>query len=86
MTFSKPHCHNQLQQVNVAIRKVKQQWRNKMSTPNVPKRLWCFRLEHQARLMHHIPQGQNNRTGYKMITGRTPDISEYLDFDFFDLV
>ena len=24
--------------------------------------------------------------GYEQITGRTPDISEFLDFDFYDLV
>ncbi len=86
MTFSEPHCHNQLQQVDVAICEVKQRWRNKMSTQNVPKRLWCFGLEHQACLMHFIPRGRNNRMGYKMILGRIPDISEYLDFDFFNLV
>jgi hypothetical protein len=86
MTFSKPHRHNLLQQVNVAIREVKRRWCNKMSTRNVPKWLWCFGLEHQALLMHFILRGQNDRMGYKMIMGRTPDISEYLDFDFFDLV
>ena len=36
--------------------------------------------------MHFIPQGRNDRSGYEMITGKTPDISEYLDFDFYDLV
>ncbi len=86
MTFSKPHCHNQLQLVDVAICEVKQQWHNKMSTQNVPTRLWCFRLEHQACLMHFILRGRNDRMRYKMIAGRTPDISKYLDFDFFDLV
>ena len=36
--------------------------------------------------MQFIPWGRYDRTGYEMITGKTPDISEYLDFDFYDLV
>jgi hypothetical protein len=57
-----------------------------MGSRNVPRRLWCFELEHQARLMHFIPRGHNKQSGYEMITGKTPDISEYLDFNFYDLV
>ena len=36
--------------------------------------------------MNFIPRGRNDRSGYEIVTGRTPDISEYLDFDFYDLV
>jgi hypothetical protein len=36
--------------------------------------------------MQFIPRGHNERTGYEMITGKTPDISEYCDFNFYDLV
>ncbi len=36
--------------------------------------------------MHFITRGHNKRSGYEMITGKTPDISEYLDFNFYDLV
>jgi hypothetical protein len=43
-------------------------------------------LEWQARIMQIIPQGFNQRTAYEMVTGRTPDISEYCDFNFYDLV
>ena len=86
LTYSEPYRHDQLQQIDVAIRELKRKWRSKMGHKNVPRRLWCFGLEHQARLMHFIPRGQNERSGYEMITGRTPDISEYLDFDFYDLV
>ena len=34
--------------------------------------------------MQFIPQAQNDRTGYELITGKTPDISEYCDFEFYD--
>jgi hypothetical protein len=30
--------------------------------------------------------GPDGRTGYEKITGNTPDISEWLDFDFYDMV
>ena len=31
--------------------------------------------------------GMDNRTGYEEVTGQqTPDISEWLDFEFYDLV
>ena len=86
MTFAEPYRHNQIQSVDIAIRDIKRGWRNKMRKRNIPNRLWCFGLEHQARLMNFIPRGRNERSGYEIVTGRTPDISEYLDFDFYDLV
>jgi hypothetical protein len=86
IAYAEPHWHNQLQQVDVAIRELKRRWRNKMGSHNIPRRLWCFGLEHQAKLMHFIPRGRNDQSGYEMITGKTPDSSEYLDFDFYDLV
>jgi hypothetical protein len=33
-----------------------------------------------------MSRGSNGRTGYEQITGKTPDISEWLDFDFYDWV
>ncbi len=86
MTNSEPGCHNQLQQVDVAIHDLKRCWRCSMSTKNIPKRLWCFGLQYQAKLMQFIPGGQNERSGYKQITGCTPDISEYCNFGFYDPV
>ncbi len=86
LTYAKPYRHNQLQLVDVAIHELKCKWHNKMGSNHVPRCLWCFGLEHQARLMHFILWGQNELSGYEMITGKTPDILEYLDFDFCDLV
>jgi hypothetical protein len=80
---SEPGHHNQLQQVDVAIRDLKRCWRCSMSMKNIPKRLWCFGLEYQAKLMQFMPRGQSKRLGYEQITGRTLDISEYCDFGFY---
>ncbi len=50
-TNSEPGRHNQLQQVDVAIYDFKRCWHHSMSTKNIPKRLWCFGLEYQAKLI-----------------------------------
>jgi hypothetical protein len=39
-----------------------------------------------TKLMNFTAWGANGRTGYEEITGETPDISEYVDFDFYDWV
>jgi hypothetical protein len=33
-----------------------------------------------------MARGDDGRTGYEVVTGQTPDISEWLDFVFYDLV
>jgi hypothetical protein len=33
-----------------------------------------------------MARGEDHRSGYEMVTGNTPDISEWLDFEFFDLL
>ena len=57
-----------------------------MVTSNIPKRLWCYGIEHQAKMMQFISQGKEELFGYEHITGKTPDISEYCEFDFYYLV
>jgi hypothetical protein len=57
-----------------------------MITKKVPRRMWCYGLRYIAKLSQFIPQRADGRTGYEVVTGRTPDISEYCDFAFWDLV
>ncbi len=57
ITYAEPHRHNQLQQVDVAIQELKWRWQHKMGSQNIPRRLWCSGLEHQAKLMHFILRG-----------------------------
>jgi hypothetical protein len=33
-----------------------------------------------------MARGSDRRTDYEEVTGQTPDISEWLDFEFYDLV
>ncbi|KAL7540872.1 hypothetical protein ACHAXR_010449 [Thalassiosira sp. AJA248-18] len=86
MTFAEAGQSNQVQQVDVAIRKLNGHWHHKMVSRNVPCWLWCFGITHHAKLMWFIPRGRDGRSGYEQITGQNPDISEFCDFDFYDLV
>ena len=58
----------------------------KAAEKKVPRRLWDFLAEHQSKLMTFIPRRASGRTGHELVTGQTPDMSEYLDFDSYDLV
>ena len=68
------------------IGELKKRWRNRMLKHNVPKRLWDFGLIYESSLLNRIPRGRHDRTGIEQVTGQTPDISEWLDFEFYDLV
>jgi hypothetical protein len=57
-----------------------------MDRKQVPARLWDFGLKHEGALLTHISWGRDGHTGYEEVTGNTPDISEWLDFEFYDLV
>ena len=52
----------------------------------IPTRLWDYAMVHISKLMNMTARGSSGRTGHEEITGETPDISEYVDFDFYDWV
>jgi hypothetical protein len=53
---------------------------------NVYSRLWDYGLVYEGKLLTRMSHGDDSRSGYKQVTGETPDISEWLDFEFYDLV
>ena len=57
-----------------------------MTKKNVPKRLWDFGLVYKSEILSRMAHGNDRQTGYEEVTGQTPDISEWLDFEFYDLV
>jgi predicted GIY-YIG superfamily endonuclease len=83
-TYAEKGRHNQNHAAEREIRDLKRRWHNKMVGKNAPKRLWDFGLVHQSEIMSRMSRGRDGRTGYESITGETPDISEWLDFDFYD--
>jgi len=55
-----------------------------MRTKGVPKRLWDYGLVWASEITNRTARGPEARTPLEAITGNTPDISEWLDFDFYD--
>ncbi len=84
---AKPEHHNQIAPVDTEMRELKKHKRAKLVCWNVPSRMWDYALVHAAKVMQFIPRpGLQGCAGHKEITGKMPDISKYLDFDFWDLV
>ena len=81
--FSEPGRSNQMYAINLEIRELKKRYHKKMRESNVPKRLWDYGIKHAARIGNYISKRRlDDRTPWEAVTGDTPDISEYLDFDF----
>jgi hypothetical protein len=55
-----------------------------MVMKGVHGKLWDFGCMCQS--MSRVASGQDGRTGIERIAGETPNISEWLDFDIYDLV
>lgn len=87
LTYSEPDRKNQIYKVDLEIRELKKRWHQKKISKRVPERVWDFGLKHAAEILQIIPRNSlDGRTGREAVTGKTPDISEYCDFDFWDLI
>ena len=72
-----------------SIHEVKKRWYRIMLKKKVPARLWDYGFNwvcETENLCANMSKYANGRTPLEIITGDTPDISEYLDFDFYDWV
>ena len=61
-------------------------WRQRMRKKQVPRRLWDFGLIYESKIISRMVRSKDRRTGYEEVTGDTPNIAEWLDFEFYDLV
>ena len=71
------------------IREIRKKWFRLMQATNMPKRLWDYGVIWVCELMQRTTSSSyhsNGRTPIEIITGDTPDISEYLDFGLYDWV
>jgi hypothetical protein len=50
----------------------------------VTPRLLDYGLVHETNILNRIPRGQQQRTGIEIVTGKTPGISEWIDFEFYN--
>ena len=81
--------HGRKNQNHAAEREIgflSKRWLLRMTKKKVPKRLWDFGLIYESELLSRMARGDDRRSGYEVVTGNTPDISEWLDFEFYDLV
>jgi hypothetical protein len=47
---------------------------------NVYSQLWDYSLVYEGMLLTRMSHGDDGRSGYEQVTGKFPDISEWLDF------
>jgi hypothetical protein len=57
-----------------------------MQKKNVYSWLWDYALVCKGKLLTRMSCGDDSRSGYEQVTGKTPNISEWLDFEFYNLV
>ena len=58
-----------------------------MLRKKVPLRYWCYAMEYYCDLSSVMVPGMyrnKGRTGHEIVFGNTPDISEYVEFEFYD--
>jgi hypothetical protein len=68
------------------IGELKKQWRNCMLKRKVSPCLWDYGLVYETNILNRTPRRQQQRTGIEVVTGKTPDISEWIDIEFYDRV
>ena len=71
------------------IRELRKKWYRAVFRTNCPRALWSYGLPHFAKLMQLTASNAanlNGRTPLEFVTGETPDISQYLDFGWYDWV
>jgi hypothetical protein len=84
--FAEKGRSKQNHQAEVEIRDLKQRWKIRMTERQVPSRLWDYGLIYIAEILSIVAQGKNGRPGIEAVMGHTVDISEWLDFEFYDYV
>ncbi len=82
---TEPYSHWQ-NQAEGMIREIRKDWRRARTKHNIPRRLWDYGMAHTCKIRQMTARGPDWRTPYEEITGETPDISEWIDFDLYDWV
>ena len=83
---TEPHRHNQ-SKVEGVVREIRERWFRIMLKKKVPRQLWDYGVKWVCKVMQHTASTSGDlfgRTALEQPTGETPEISEYLDFTFYD--
>ena len=86
MRWTEKGRKNQNMMVENEIGVLKRRWRKRMTEKGVPGRLWDCAMAHKSEILTRMSRGPTGRTGHEEVTGNTPDIAEWLDFEFYDRV
>ena len=73
--------------VEGVIREIRKKWFRVMTKKYIPKRLWDYGLRWVVEIMQRTASDAGTlhwRRGLEKVTGETPEISEYIDFGFYD--
>ena len=68
------------------IGELRRRWRDVRTAKNIPRRLWDYVLVWLAEIMSRTYNHKFDCTGLERLTGDTPDITEWVDFDIYDRV
>ena len=84
------HAHRPNQNpARTVIRELRKKWCRSMFRSNCPKALWTHGLPHFAKTLQLVvtkAAGLEGQTSLSHATGKIPDISQHLDFGFYDWV
>ena len=86
--ISEPHLHNQ-NPVEGVIRELRRKWFRIMIRQRVPKEIWDYGIRWVSETMSLTYSSAGSLEGsipLTAVTGETSDISEYLDFGFYDRI
>ena len=83
---TEPHRHNQ-SKVEGIVQEIRKRWFCIMLKKKVPRRLWDYGVMWVCKVMQCTASTSGDlsgQTALEQLTGKTPEISEYLDFTFYD--
>ena len=83
---TEPHHLNQ-SKVEGVVQEIQKCWFRVMLKKKVPKQLWDYGIKWVCEVMQRTASTSRDlsgRTTLEQLTGETPEISEYLDFTFYD--
>jgi hypothetical protein len=84
--FAEKGRSKQNHRAEAEIRELKQRWKVRMTERQVPSRLWDYGLVYIAETLSIVARSKSGRPGIEAVMGHTVDISEWLDFEFYDYV
>ena len=65
---------------------LKKCWGRRMIELSIPLGLWDYGFVYEGDILSQMCHHSDQHTGYEMLTSQTPDISEWLNYGFYNLV